>query len=271
MGARSMPTGPWRWTAAIVALAAMAGCGGAADGPPQRTAAAPPATRLDLGVVAVTARVGADQVESSGVVLDAARGLILTTAHDIWGARSLKVSTGIAVLHGRVVARDSCDDLAVLETQPRLPGLVAVQPSADGALFSGRPVIAVRRRSGLPSRAPDLDTHRGVIGDAPAGVLPGVSPEGAVELGGAALPPSATGSPLLGSDGRLAGLAVIVEQRGRTTRAALPWETINARMSELKAGGRAEYVGWRRHYRCAGALHRSRSPAIPDTAAATRP
>jgi hypothetical protein len=117
-------------------------------------------------------------------------------------------------------------------------------------------VIAVRRRTGLPSRAPDLDTHRGVIGDAPAGVLPGVSPEGAVELGGAALPPSATGSPLLGSDGRLAGLALIVEQRGRTTRAALPWETINARMSELKAGGRAEYVGWRRHYRCAGALHR---------------
>jgi S1-C subfamily serine protease len=207
--------------------------------------------------VAVTARVGGDQVESSGVVLDADRGLILTTAHDVWGARSLKVSTGIAVLHGRIVARDSCDDLAVLETQPRLPGLVAVQPSADGALFGGRPVIAVRRRSGLPSRAPDLDTHRGVVGETPARVLPGVRPEGAVTLAGAALPASATGSPLLGSDGRLAGLALIVPQPGGgTNRVALPWETINARMAELEAGGRAEYVGWRRHYRCAGAMHR---------------
>ena len=183
MGARSMPTGPWRWTAVIVALTAMAGCGGAADDPPQRKAAAtaPPAARLDLGVVAVTARIGGDQVESSGVVLDADRGLILTTAHDVWGARSLKVSTGIAVLHGRVVARDACDDLAVLETQPRLPGLVAVQPSADGALFGGRPVIAVRRRSGLPSRAHRTSTRIAASSATrPPRVLPGVSPEGAV-------------------------------------------------------------------------------------------
>lgn len=256
MGARSLPTGPWSRIAAIAVLAATSGCGGAHDEGSRPAAATPPAARLDLGVVAVTARVGGDRVESAGVVLDSGRGLILTTAHDVWGARSLKVSTGIAVLHGRIVARDACDDLAVLETQPRLPGLVAVRPSSDGALFGGRPIVAVRRRSGLPSRAPDLDTRRGVIGTAPVRALAGTRPRGAVALTGAALPPGATGCPLLGTDGRLAGMAMIVRRDGRTTRAALPWETIAARLAELEPGGRAQYVGWRRHYRCADALHR---------------
>src|SRR5215211_2501691 len=112
-------TGGRRWIAATVLLAVVAGCGGSSDAPPaQRPAATTPAQRLDLSVVAVTARVGGERVEVD-------RGLIVTTAHGVWGARSLKVATGIAVLHGRIVARDSCDNLAVLETQPRLPGLVA--------------------------------------------------------------------------------------------------------------------------------------------------
>ena len=197
MGARSLPTGPWSRIAAIAVLAATSGCGGAHDEGSRPAAATPPAARLDLGVVAVTARVGGDRVESAGVVLDSGRGLILTTAHDVWGARSLKVSTGIAVLHGRIVARDACDDLAVLETQPRLPGLVAVRPSSDGALLGGRPIVAVRRRSGLPSstRARPRHPARGhrhgarprARADAPAG--------GGRARRAPALPPRATGSP----------------------------------------------------------------------------
>jgi hypothetical protein len=27
-------------------------------------------------------------------------------------------------------------------------------------------------------------------------------------------------------------------------------------MQELRPGGQAQYVGWRRHYRCAAAMHR---------------
>src|SRR5918996_566933 len=106
-------------TAGVLAAVVLVGCGDSAS----RHATAP-APRLDLSVVAVTARIGDDRVQSAGAVIDADRGLILTTAHSVWGARSLRVSTGIAVLHGRIVARDACDDLAVLETQPRLPGLV---------------------------------------------------------------------------------------------------------------------------------------------------
>src|SRR5215211_8952475 len=235
MDPSTTPTGGRRWIAAIVLLAVVAGCGGSSDAPPSRRAAATtPAQRLDLSVVALTARIGGDRVESAGVLVDVDRGLIVTTAHGVWGARSLKVATGIAVLHGRIVARDSCDNLAVLETQPRLPGLVAVRPSADGTLLTGRPIVAARRRSGLPSRGPELLTQRVTVKPSAArALLRGMRGRRTMRLEGV-LPAAASGAPLLGADGRLAGMAQIVQRRGRTVRAALPWDAIGTRMRELK-------------------------------------
>ena len=246
-----------RWIAGAAALVAIAACGSDGDTTARNAAAGTPAGRLDLGVVSVTARIGGDNEYSAGVVVDGERGLILTTAHGVWGATSLKVATGMAVLHGRIVARDACDDLAVLETQPRLPGLVAVRPSADASLPAGRPIVAVRRMTGLPRGGqPDLITTRvAILTSAVRKLAPGIAPKGAVQLDAPELPAEASGAPLLGADGRLAGMAQIVQRGATTTRAALPWETIMARLGELEPGGRAQYVGWRRHYRCAGALH----------------
>jgi S1-C subfamily serine protease len=249
----------------IGALATTAGCGSSGEAVPPR--AAPTETlaeRLDLGIVAVTARVAGDRVESAGVVLDAERGLILTTAHSVWGARSLKVATGIAMLHGRIVARDSCDDLAVLETQPRIPGLVAARPAAQSTLADAGPLVAVLRRPGLPSPGPELETRRVELaaGAAPR-LLPGLTRDATAGLEARALPPEASGAPLLDGDGRLAGMVQVVERGGRVIRAALPWATIAARVGELQPGDRAQYVGWRRHYRCATALHRHAAAQHP--------
>ena len=107
-------------------LMSLTGCGG--DGP----AAPAPLTaeqRLNLGVVAIDAQIGTERVRSSGAVIDGDSGLILTSAHTVWGARSLRVTTGVGVLHGRLVGRAPCDDLALVETQPRLPGLEALPPA----------------------------------------------------------------------------------------------------------------------------------------------
>lgn len=244
--------------APIAALVLAAGCGGNDDGPEpvvrKAAAQAAPKDRRDLAVVAVTARIGRDRVRSAGVVTDVERGLILTTAHSVWGARSLKVATGIAVLHGRIVARDACDDLAVLETQPRLPGLVALPASADAGLPDGRTVVAVRRRGGLPGRGgPELETHHVRVGAEPARrLLPGLRPKRSTALAARTLDTDASGAPLIGPDGRLAGLAQVTAD----AKAALPWEVVHERLQELRPGGQAQYVGWRRHYRCSGALHR---------------
>ena len=137
----------------------MIGCGAAPEREEPRPAAPAAAQRPDLGIARLDARIGGDRVASAGIVLDADRGLVVTSAHPLWGATSLKVTTGLAVLHGRIVARDACDDLALVEVQPRLPGLVALRPSDDAALRSGRAVRVVRRHSRRPSGAgADLET-----------------------------------------------------------------------------------------------------------------
>src|SRR3954470_5537373 len=136
----------------MLRLGVMVGCGLAtclglvACGGHRRDAAAPgPGRALELAVVGLDARIGRAAVHGSGVVIDARRGTVLTSAHNVWGARSLKLDTALGVLHGRIVARAPCDDLALLETYPRIPGLVAL-PVAPGAPEDGQLLRSLGRR-----------------------------------------------------------------------------------------------------------------------------
>jgi hypothetical protein len=260
------------WSGPVVALTlAVSGCGASVSedphpAPDPQRAAQAPGQRLDLGVARLDARIGGDRVSSAGIVLDAGRGLVLASAHPLWGATSLKVTTGLAVLHGRIVARDACDDLALVEVQPRLPGLVALRPSDDGGLRSGRAVRLVRRQSARPtgSSGGELETIAARPG-APAGavaVLPGVPLRGALPLAGA-LSTESSGAPLLAPDGHLAGMAIVARSGGRTVAAGVPWSRISALMAQLRTGPRTVYVGWERHYRCAPAQHRGAAAQHP--------
>jgi hypothetical protein len=102
--------------------------------------------RLRFALVGIDAQIGADHVHSAGAVIDGEDGLILTSAHTVWGAKSLRLSTGVGVLHGRIVARAPCADLALLETQPRIPGLVAL----SGTRATGGDLTPARRAAGSP-------------------------------------------------------------------------------------------------------------------------
>ena len=87
-------------TAVCCASLGLAACGEAEP----RPAAPPPSpqARLDLGVVGIGARIGSDVSRASGFVIDGDRGLVVTSAHAVWGARSLKLATALGVLHGRI-------------------------------------------------------------------------------------------------------------------------------------------------------------------------
>jgi hypothetical protein len=102
--------------------------------------------RLSFALVGIEAQIGGDPVRSAGVVIDADDGLVLTTAHSLWGATTLRLSTGVGVLHGRIVARAPCADLAIVETEPRIPGLVALTGTATP---TGN-VAPARNASGSP-------------------------------------------------------------------------------------------------------------------------
>jgi len=250
-----------RWIRAIVCstlagslgLLALTGAGGAAQAPAE--------DRLSLAVVALDARIGQVRARSSGTVVDAEDGLVLTSAHSVWGATSLKVATALGVLHGRVVARAPCDDLALVETQPRLPGLASLEASGaaprPGALLS----VTGRRR---------IDPDTGGLLTIPARAalqVPGlrIDPRfrpmaGAVPLD-AALVPEASGGPIVDGEGRVVAMAAVTDPR--QAGAGVPWGTVRERLDELRLGPQRLYVGWRDQYRCAGRLHAYASAAYP--------
>lgn len=234
----------------------LAGCGG--DEPPA-TAPLTAQQRLNLGVVAVDARIGKDRVRSSGTVIDADAGLILTSAHSVWGATSLRVTTGLGVLHGRIVARAPCDDLALLESEPRVPGLVAL-PVADGSEpLRSDLLTAVGRREADPDLGtgslvtiPTRTAETGVSASLGAGLR---SLSGVIRLD-APLVPESSGGPVVDGKGRLIGLAMATEHGATRPEAlAVPWSAVQTRLDELQRGPRRVYVGWREQYRCAGRLH----------------
>lgn len=230
---------------------ALAAIGLLALGGAERTAvsAAPTGQPLQLGVVAIDARIGDERVRSSGTIVDARAGLVVTTAHAVWGATSLRLTTGLGVLHGRLVARAPCAGLAVIEIQPRLPGLTALVPAAAGTPPPTELLSAVGRREGELVTIPT-----GVAGTVEQAVVDPVLPplEGALRLDGAIVPES-SGGPVVNAAGEVVGMAV-AGPAGEDAL-AVPWSTVRARIAELQVDARRIFVGWREHYRCAGALH----------------
>src|SRR4051794_37087445 len=192
-------------SAACVSAVVAAGCGGA--GAPRAAAPPTPAQRLNLGVVGIEARIGSSPSRGSGFVLDGDRGLVLTTAHTVWGARSLKIATALGVLHGRIVARAPCDDLAVLELEPRIPGLIALPGAAAPPPSAGQVLRSVGRgRTGE-------ETSTAAVTSIPVRAEGGLRPARAAASGlppqPAAIPldsrlvPAASGGPVLDRAGRL--------------------------------------------------------------------
>jgi S1-C subfamily serine protease len=209
----------------------------------RRQAAATPAERLQLGVVAIGAQIGDDAVSSSGIVIDGEAGLVITTAHSVWGARSLKLATQLGVLHGRIVARAPCDDLAVIETYPRIPGLVAPAPAPSSSPTTGQLLRSVGRRR------VDPDSGFGFVSIPVRATGPAAGGMTALD---SPLVPEVSGGAVLDEANRLVGMAIPHESgAGRT----LPWATISRRLRQLQPGPREVYVGWRDQYRCVGQQH----------------
>jgi S1-C subfamily serine protease len=243
---------------AAAACLGLAACGGADR--PQRPAAPDARRARDLAVVSVVGRVGDDEVRGSGVVIDGDRDLILTSAHTLWGARSLKVTTALGILHGRIVARAPCDDLALVEAYPRIPGLVSL-PAAPGAAPARG---ALLRSLGRRHTAPDEGSQgmagipvsvAGAAKPAPLG-----TPPGSLALD-TPLIPEISGGPVVDAAGRLVGIA----QAGTGPGVLVPWSAIQRRLGELKPGPQTVYVGWRNQYRCVSrqrALARRQHPGF---------
>jgi S1-C subfamily serine protease len=221
-------------------------------------ASAPPAPQqqINLAVVAIDARIGGDVVHSSGTVIDANRGRVLTSNRAIWGATSLRIGTALGLVYGRVLARAPCDDLAVIEMLPHLPGLVAL-PRAAAVPAPGQLVTSVGRRRADPNLGANS------LLQIPALRAAAVRGASRITLD-ARLVPEAIGGPLVDPQGRLVGIAQapLGGFPAAPTRALIS-TAIDNRLSRLRPGPRTVYVGWRSQYGCAGRLTRTTKAEHP--------
>ncbi len=215
---------------------------------------------LNRSTVSVAAQVGQTPSFTSGMVIDGRRGLVLTAAHTLWGAKSIKLGTDVGVLHGRLVARAPCDDLALIEAQPRMPGLNAI-PVEDGDPTGVLTSIGRRWDPDLPEGPQALITIPSSTAG-PSGTSrlhPLLSPLEAVPLDGAVVS-SSNGGPVLDARGRLVGMTV-ANAAGQGL--VVPGRVIRTRLGELRPGKSTVYVGWRDRYRCAPKYNTFAAAAFP--------
>jgi S1-C subfamily serine protease len=242
--------------AVVFGLLLVSGCGGNESPEPAPLSAE---QRLNLGVVAIDAKIGRDRVRSSGAVIDPELGLVVTSAHSVWGAKSLRVTTGLGVLHGRIVARAACTGVALVEVEPRVPGLVALPTAAGPEPPPTDLLMAVGRRQADPDLGTGslvtipTRTAKARVSASLGGGLRALT--GAMRLD-APLVPESSGGPVIDGKGRLVAVAMATEEGARQEEAlAVPWSVVQARLDKLQPGPDRIYVGWRDEYRCASNQH----------------
>ena len=140
---------------------------------------------------------------------------MLTSARAVWGATSLKLATGLGILHGRIVARAPCDGLALVETQPRIPGLVSLAAGPAASPAPGALVTALRAAARQARRPPPAQASRPRVLSAPLRL-------------DAPLVPEAAGGPILDATG---GRRAIAAADGSHDR---PGTSIRERLAELR-------------------------------------
>jgi S1-C subfamily serine protease len=245
------------YTAVAVGASAVAlvSCGGSKKPPARAAKASAPGHTVNPSIVGVDAQIGKQRVHASGFVIDGDSGLVLTSAHDVWGATSLRLSTALGVLHGRLVARAPCEDIAVIQTEPRIPGLSTLRAApatspADGELLRVIGRVADTQASGpyvmagIPARAAGAVRASSLDPKLPVQTT-------AIRLD-SALVPAVSGGAVVDSAGRLVGMAQ--SARGSDHGLLVPWRRLHTVLQKLHPGKRAFYEGWADEYRCAPAL-----------------
>jgi S1-C subfamily serine protease len=206
-------------------------------------------------VVEITGKEGDTTVGGSGVVIDAARGLVLTNAHVVAGLASINAKVGDnSATSGpaRVLATAPCDDLAVIQLVDKPPNLTALPLGSSSSVKSGESVTAF----GYPAsfESPDQQTVVTTTGtvsspNVPADPSPDLPHYPSTIQHQAPINPGNSGGPLVDGTGDLVGLNTLgnTQQNGRAVQGqyyAISADHIKQLLPTLEAGKSQSNVGW---------------------------
>jgi len=174
----------------------------------------------------------------TGVVIDS-RGYILTNYHVVDGVRQIQVTPADGkMLPGRLIARDSETDLAVIKIDPPDPlPVIAIGTSSD--LMPGEPVVAVGNAYGY-----EHTVTRGIISALHRAVQVSDAQyyDDLIQTD-ASINPGNSGGPLLNIDGEMIGLNVAVRAGAQGIGFAIPVDKAMAMAAKLFAS-RAARSAW---------------------------
>jgi S1-C subfamily serine protease len=245
---------------------AVGGCGSSdshADSDTTTATKTQAAAHPDAAVVYVKARYRNHTTEGTGFVYDARQGLILTSDHAVEAAPAITVvDHGGAILHGQVLARAQCHDLAVVRLHPVPSDLQAVTFARSGTVAQGDHVSALAfTLQSSADASPDLVSTTGTVAavDIEAKLhpmLPTMAPLIAHQV---PMNEHGSGSPLLNVQGKVVGINTLVgEKHGAGAvdglNYALASEYINQRLAQLHPGEGRSFTGWRDEHRCHRAM-----------------
>ncbi len=256
--------------AALALTAVLAGCGlGGDDSAEGDTSAAK--RPGPLGTAQILAKVAPSTVaintsvgklfhsHGTGVVVDADRGLVLTSTHLIEDAASIKVIVGEKTqLQGRPVARATCDDIALLALTPKPADLVPIEVGASKEVQAGEDVMALGY-AGVPQPQGVLEKisiTRGTVAasGAPGKLHPALPTFDALILHQAPLVKGNTGGPLVNRNGELVGLNTVIQSKESSVPAGLYAAVASDRVQELRSELKPDddnfFRGWEPHHKC---------------------
>jgi S1-C subfamily serine protease len=248
-------------------LAGAAGCGsdddgasGTSTGSSKSSSARDTVARVRTSVVSINANDGDYHSHGTGVIVNAARNLVVTSGHVVDSARAMDVTIGEKLtVKGRVVARAQCENIALVGLFPEQEGLVELPFGNSDQVEAGDQVTAL----GFPGTAQTKDGKEKIaitegrvsITGADVRLTPHLPELESLIAHQAPLNGQSTGGPLLDSEGNFIALNTVITGDAATEGTpgvyyAVPSNRIRQMIAELEPGEKSFYVGWGKYHHC---------------------
>lgn len=242
--------------AAIVLVPSLAACG--EDSGSGDKSKKDPLSRAKSATVVVLNHAGDHTYQSSGVVYDTSRGLVLTSASAVWDRDSVEVMTGQGrELKARLVARSPCGDIAVVLLDPKPPGLTAIKLGSSSRVSAGQHVTALGYVSGEGGHYEASQTAgTASASDASVALDETLPKHPSLVEHQAPLAATLAGGPLVNSRGDLVGIDTVLNTYGHAPDApaglslAASSDYVKSRVDELTPTTNAFYKGWESEHTC---------------------
>jgi serine protease Do len=214
---------------------------------PTATPAAPTKDQLiqqvSRGVVQISGQVGEGRAGGTGIVIDAAKGLISTNAHVVAGMSSIEATLpDRSRVPARLVASSPCDDLAVLQITPSASLSTLEFADAAGAKAGDHAMVFGFPTSFEASEAQTVKVTEGMVSavNVVSAPDPGLPEYASTIQHQAPVNPGNSGGPLVDDAGKVIGVNTLGNsgQRGEVQGQyyAISAAEAQAVLTELKAG-----------------------------------